>query len=344
MLLVGSNPLPNFLAAATLRPQRAALLFSGGTEGPRERLATALHDALGVTTKDRLVDPMQAPDVLRSARTLFPHAHLNYTGGTKVMAAMARLAFAEAGGLPNDASYVDERAGLLRFDDGTSAPLDPSAFDVDRCLQLHGVTTQTAGARPADPTEADADAIADEVLDMPGRAGELYEARKLLGDQPLTVGGRQVPDASWSRKDYDRWERFLGGGWLEAWAAARARDCAPDAQIRHGVNGVRLGRQFEVDVVIVRQHRLYVISCTTDRNKDLCKLKAFEVAARAAHVGGDLARSAFACLADSPVTDRIQMDVESAWDASNPPRIFGLPHLREWHAGDRRSLAHWLAS
>ena len=47
VLLVGANPLPNYLAAAVLRPRRVVLVFSGETTGPRDRLAAELAGRLG---------------------------------------------------------------------------------------------------------------------------------------------------------------------------------------------------------------------------------------------------------------------------------------------------------
>ena len=113
------------------------------------------------------------------------------------------------------------------------------------------------------------------------------------------------------------------------------------------------GREFEVDVVLVRGHRLFLISCTTDTTLAQCKSKLFEVAMRARQLGGDLARSALVCLIDGtnekgPLVDQLRHDVAGVWEAPNTPRVFGAADLREW-AGlhdepDLRTLRDWLES
>ena len=46
ILLVGSNPLPNYLAAMALKRSVIHLVHSEETKGPKDRLHTALHEAL----------------------------------------------------------------------------------------------------------------------------------------------------------------------------------------------------------------------------------------------------------------------------------------------------------
>ena len=40
-VLVGSNPLPNYIAATMLQPTEVVLLYSPETQGPRDHLRTA---------------------------------------------------------------------------------------------------------------------------------------------------------------------------------------------------------------------------------------------------------------------------------------------------------------
>ncbi len=63
--------------------------------------------------------------------------HLHYSGGTKPMAAHARGTFKLA---DSQASYIDERKGLLRFDDGYDIPLRDRdlKLTLDLVLALHG--------------------------------------------------------------------------------------------------------------------------------------------------------------------------------------------------------------
>src|SRR5690606_19567085 len=64
--------------------------------------------------------------------------HLHYTGGTKPMAAHARMAWGDASDAR--ASYLDERQALLRFDDGCVEEVGKHelGLTLDRLLALHG--------------------------------------------------------------------------------------------------------------------------------------------------------------------------------------------------------------
>ncbi len=81
---------------------------------------------------------------------------------------------------------------------------------------------------------------------------------------------------------------------------------------------------------MVRGHRSYFISCTTDTTKALCKSKLFEIAVRSQQLGGDLARAALVCLADDNTVAALHADVDDMWGASNTTRAFGLSDIRTW--------------
>jgi hypothetical protein len=125
----------------------------------------------------------------------------------------------------------------------------------------------------------------------------------------------------------------------------------PDITV--GVEADLGSQQFQVDVVVIRKHRLYLISCTVENRDDrigkaICKSKLFEVAMRARQLGGDLARSALVCLLEKKVPE-LQGEVSTTWDAPNVPRVFGLAHLREWfgYGGEQPMLdrlEEWLSS
>ena len=176
ILLVGSNPLPNYLAACALRPSRVALVHTEETRDAKDRLRRELAQALGngVTIEDSFVeDATCATTVRRVLDPLMPSnggrdVSLNYTGGTKVMAAHARLAFSSGGGRPEHASYLDEggrdKNGVdhqprLRFDDGNSTPLSDypeTSFTLAPLLALHGITHKPREATSPAPTSEDA--------------------------------------------------------------------------------------------------------------------------------------------------------------------------------------------
>ncbi|HQH72963.1 MAG TPA: DUF1887 family CARF protein, partial [bacterium] len=208
--------------------------------------------------------------------------------------------------------------------------------------------------------------IAKAVLKNPGLAKKLYEIhREEKGIRPISkakenpesldkhlpagLSVSHIPENGWNDDTNKKWCKYLGGGWLETWCGELVRGIAKSDEVSVGVNCVRKnGHKFEIDVALVRGHRLYVISCTTDTTLGLCKSKLFEVAMRARQLGGDLARFALVSLLHGAHIDQLKNDVADVWEAPNPPRAFGMDDLKEW-AGiqgqpNTSSLMEWLDS
>lgn len=373
ILLVGSNPLPNYLSARTLGARTALLVYSDATERPQRQLATALAEA-GARSLPRWVGDPHGAEAVRavvaSALREYPDAYLDYTGGTKVMAAHARLAFAEAGGKPERASYLVEDTGQLRFDAGPAADVAPIGLHIRQLAALHGVTVGGKGVKDqppsGGPTVGHAELLAWKVLDRPELAGELYQAvqaykqetaqAKVEGRdaEPLDLTAvidpfpcgqlpQRVPEVGWNAKQTRRWLELLQGEWLEIWTQQQVRKTVPDWPAWHDVNGtLASGRPYQVDVATIGRFRSYTASCTTEREVALAKLKAFEVSLRARQLGGDLARWALVCLLDSMGVVQVEGDVAAAWGSPALPEVFGLEHLREWRDGQLGTLRNWL--
>jgi hypothetical protein len=393
ILLVGSNPLPNYLAACALRPSRIVLVYTTETKDAKDRLRRELARTLGddVVLEEAFVDDATcATTVGRVFNSLMPSGGgrdvlLNYTGGTKVMAAHARLAFSRRGGQPEDASYLDEgdihRQARLRFDDGNSQPLssDPEIpLTLATVLALHGITHKPREAKIPAPTIDDAREILHKILADVPLVDALYCERERLEEfgnpnkatsEPFRVNryglSLSLPefptsdqlgvlkDTGEKKSWFKQWYSFIGGEWLEEWLGAqiRALGLTPAPEITVGVNAYRGERnaQLEVDVTVIRGHRSYFVSCTTDTGKPICKSKLFEVAVRSRQLGGDLARAALVCLADDRTVSGLQADVDDVWGASNTTRVFGLSDVRAWSEHDgkqpnRQSLKTWLES
>jgi len=156
------------------------------------------------------------------------------------------------------------------------------------------------------------------------------------------------------------WKEFFKGKWLEYWIAHLIREIEKEEPMRvhAGVTvGTAGGGSFELDVIGIRRHKTYVISCTTDSDLPEAKMKLFEVYMRARQMGGTLARSAVVAgidwveESDGSIHDQVE-DLEEvarrAWDSPNSPKVFGLRHMREW-AGinisepNLSSLKNWLS-
>jgi hypothetical protein len=375
ILLVGSNPLPNYLTATLLRPNRLFLIHTPETRPPAERLNCVLGDHAKIEMRG-LAKASDAREIAEAIRRIISdgdpqQVHLNYTGGTKIMAAHARMAFRENGGKDQNASYLNDGARCLFFDDGRIDSLEKHdlVLTLDLIGRLHGCERlPSSGGAAGGPTESDARIVAAKVApdakfakslcDTAQRFKEGGKVQKALEDpwRPqdvcLKLSAIQVPEEEWDDNRFKAWQRFLGGGWLEVAVAAWIKD-ATGASPSQGVYWRLKGRPFEIDVVLIRNHRLYVISCTTDNKLGLCKSKLFEVAMRSRQLGGDLARSALVCLIDGQdgqgkYIDQLRGDVASVWEAPNKPQVFGLADLREWTATagspNLGSLKCWLDS
>ena len=364
VLLVGGNPLPGFLATAMLRPRRAVLAHTEDTAAPMKRLASALpHLGVVEVTSRRIDDPTRA-DAIRSAlRGLRGQGtHLHYTGGTKAMAVHAYVEV--IGNLdPSQASYIDERRQLLRFDDGREEPLR-EVLDLDTVLALQELRYMSTKPRPpleGGPTAEDATELLRAALQDPGLPNRLYryfhnpqgEAYELSDlpkqlvpeDEGLRLSRTPIPQAGWGRRQFRTWRQFLCGGWLEVWVASVLREEGL-RDVRHGLHLLGPGRDFELDVVGLLRNRVYFASCTTDRTLSECKRKVFEARARAQQLAGNLTRSALISMLDERGTDLVRQDVKLAWGAAAVPAVFGLADLRAW-AGlgaepDRSGLRAWL--
>lgn len=381
ILLVGSNPLPNFLATSVLKPKSVQLVYSPETEQVKSSLEEKLKAKyVDLSLSEKCVmDATNASEVRAALNKIPDGAHLHYTGGTKIMAAHARMAFRDAGGKDEHASYINEREGILRFDDGYDIRLSNESLGltIEDIFELHGIRVKNSDSqRDSDsqnyPTSEDSEKIAQAVIKNPDLANELYnlhreqDKRKSIEKarnnpaklDELIPGGlsaRQIPEEGWTKDAYKKWCDFLGGGWLERWCGDLVRSIVPDAELAVGLNCKMANeRQFEIDVALVRGHRLYVISCTTHTTIGMCKSKLFEVAMRARQLGGDLARSALVCLLHGSDNkgvlkiDHLRNDVADVWEAANTPKVFGLDDVREWMGDggrpDTDSLKKWLDS
>ena len=258
-------------------------------------------------------------------------------------------------------------------------PLSSQGLDlsIEDILKLHGISMEHGEGSGCLPTYEDAQKILRLVLNDLEITDKLYEIHRVnneklsitdakknpikindyLGMREDRLSVDEIPGSGWHSKDYKKWNKFLHGGWLEIWVGELVKSILDDGnvgQVLVGVNCKRENkRKFEIDVIIIRGYRLYVISCTTDKTLPLCKSKLFEVAIRARQLGGDLARSAMVALINDgddkgPFVDQLRNDIADIWDAPNTPEVFGLDDIKEWEgiegAPDVMSLKNWLNS
>ena len=385
LLLVGSNPLPNFLAAVILKPETICLLYTPETAPVKNRLKEAFRKRSNgwKINEQPIKDAADPLSIRKSIPEITGETHLHYTGGTKPMAAHALMAFHDKGGTDDRASYLDEKKGILRFDDDNVKPIDLSKENLElsirEILGLHGIGLKSIGSeRQGDsdlPTDDQAKIIASMLLNDPSIAATLYhkvsempESITKAKEQPLNIS-EYIPDLgistfpleSWNGKKYETWYRFLRGVWFEYWCGELVKKIAGDGTVSIDIQCKRddkAEREFQIDVALVRGHRLYVISCTTEAEDiNICKNKLFEVGIRARQLGGDLARAAMVSLIHGKIRqkkqdvlkiDLLKGDIADLWESPNQIKAYGLDNVRAWVGthGDPKvhDLKQWLES
>ena len=153
ILLVGGNPLPNYVAAQVLTSESATLSLIYSEDS--KQIADRLRETLGETfrfTKTEPVDESRASAIqsqIKYALRQYPDARrvgLHYTGGTKAMAVHAYRAIerwaTECGAQPSF-SYLDARTHKIIFDSSNSLidevyVGDGLTLTLDQMLALHG--------------------------------------------------------------------------------------------------------------------------------------------------------------------------------------------------------------
>ncbi|WP_445242954.1 Card1-like endonuclease domain-containing protein [Microcoleus sp. N3A4] len=158
-LLIGENPLPNYVAARLLLNPGGTpyLVYTTGTEKPAKRLQTILSsEPIGLKTaqlvplNDGEADAYQIQKAIRSKLETIKDGKigLNYTGGTKAMAVHAYRAVFSKERPQTVFSYLDPRRLEMCIDrengDRIRIKVKPEVIPVElaKVFQIHGWTWQ----------------------------------------------------------------------------------------------------------------------------------------------------------------------------------------------------------
>jgi len=379
-LLVGTNPLPNYIAGKLLAKRSTHFYFVHTTEtnGIVERLTKVLN-----LTDERwskiLVDQANTRDIYSKiyvAAKGKKGVGLHYTSGTKSMSVHSYRAIydSDSNSLHDRIfSYLDARTLELLIDkDECDLIKIPAGLSVqptiEELMSLHGYTPSTQKRYIKKPFHPE---IGKHLLEVP--ADELRRwchdnlhrkyGNKLLSKSQLSAvllpstGSFENMTNCWEGcttlgELADHWKKYpdfigewLDGKWLEHYTLHALQKIAQANDIHTSVLSLKPEeKNFELDVVALKGYQLIVLSCTTSFRKDPLKEKLFEVFVRGKQLGGDEAKIGLVCFANDNNADsspgKIQEEIEEDWDAKGKFCVFGVNDLENLSS----SLQEWFRS
>lgn len=407
ILLIGTNPLPNYVAGRLLLNPggRLYLVHSDATRPTAERLSKYwIDNDQGQRPQFVPVDEADSVNIRSQINSVLTgltsgKIGLNYTGGTKLMSVHAcrtLLDFQTKNRSPVALSYLDARSNRMHIEHGddalfVSAPIlheITPPLTLEQLVKLHAVKLVSEIERtPRLPTLAGL--LADE-----HQLAEVSAAWRSWCNNTLRPITRTEDQSSWAKegplrsvqlplpteqcldrvikgfrtkfdieqqtqiiplataseragfrkiKHFCEW---LDGKWLEYYVLhilqaiatdkpeCRIQDCGMGIKPKNEPDSV----EYDIDIGVMQGYRLYAISCTTDDENGLCKLKLFEAYERARNMGGDEARVGLICLNNNPKA--LERQVGRSWDAADKVRVFGRSDIPD--LADR--LSDWFIS
>lgn len=369
-LLIGTNPLPNYVAARLVAKPKSTLylVHSGETYPVAQRLAICLeHSNVECIPVDDS-DPSDIVDKVQAYAQDKRDVGLNYTGGTKVMAVHAYRVIQETNSEPVF-SYLDARTLKMRVSRGAkfgdfsllqeAQYRDRVAISLETLLRLHGVESDSKKWKIS-PIQIDlCSALANLHTTKSGTETWRNWHRKshrwsLLPDKEQGLedvenaleamcGGNPTPESVAAALGYESLPscaKWFMGEWLENHTlyslqqAVKDRDDFQNPVMDLYCTGRELSGasfSFQFDIAVMRGYQLFAISCIVSDDKSKCKEHLFEAYIRARQMGGDEARVALVCAYRQP--EDLLAEIERPWDAAGKIRVFGakhLPNLSDW--------------
>ena len=368
-LLIGTNPLPNYVVYHLLAKPSSHIIFvhTSKTDQIANNLITVLNIPSERWTKIS-VDESNSRDIYTKISEYSKGKQklgLNYTGGTKAMAVHAYKAVLDSNS-DSVFSYLDARSLKLVIDErDSSSKKVPVSLSVKPTIQelfsLHGyrIDNKREVFMPeicevlANDLFVEFRKWCDEKLRSKD-LGKILNKRELKNiilpvDPPFEnlanfwEGYSTLEELAKKWKtDVENLAKWFDGNWLEDYALLAFQEVAEECKIHDHILGAKFNDdKFELDVAILRGYELFVVSCTTASKKSIVKQKLFEAYIRGQQLGGDEAKIGVVCFASetnpkaSP--ERIKQDIEEEWHLENKFRVFGaeqIPNLslclKEW--------------
>ncbi len=363
-MLIGTNPLPNYVAAKMLAGPDTHFYF--------------VHSRNTGHIADKLINILKLPDAKRYNKiqvdeadphsiyqAISPYARekegvgLNYTGGRKTMAVHAYQAIKEVN---TNAiySYLDDRSLKMKISkaDGYSDDVpanDKIRITIAEILGLHGLSINEDEFTRVPKHPELCEAIANLYKDKKAlNTWKKWTNKDQCKNLPPATDGLEgvvlVMKQICNRKEFNasNLARAIGyyekglcscqtwfqGKWLESYVLNTIIRLINQNKLNnvsdYGMNlkclkNSKQKSDFELDLALILGYRLFAISCIVSDEKSKCKEHLFEVFVRARQVGGGEARVGLICNYSDP--DSLQQEVEQSWDAPGKIRVFGEEHL-----------------
>lgn len=361
-LLIGTNPLPNYVAYQLLAKPDCHVYFVH-TDQTGE-IANRLADVLKMPANRWTKIPVKESNATNIYNEIYKCAKgksglgLNYTGGTKSMAVHSYRAIQAA---DKDAifSYLNARTLEMMIDQcgriSTRCPANLCIeLPMEDLLALHDYIPKELRKEPFHPE------VCRDLIKIPRKELRCWCDNNLhSGPRTDFINGPKLKTiplpqyemlskhwkhcntldelATMWNIDIGQIPNWLNGKWLEHYTLGAVQEVAKDSKVHDAIFNLdsdpKLNkRKFEVDVLALRGYQLFAISCATGDYKDTIKQKFFEAYVRARQLGGDEAKVAVVCFASvnnkngSP--DIIKKEIEEEWDIEKGMfRIFGVEDL-----------------
>ena len=131
-------------------------------------------------------------------------------------------------------------------------------------------------------------------------------------------------DINFKNDNYKKAVQFFDGKWLETYIfhlikseldkfpnVSVVNNIKPYKKVRTSETGEKKKVDFEIDIVVIDGYHLTGISCTTDKKKDVCKNKGFEILHRTKQMGGDEAKSILITFMNDKIKQEVQTELET---------------------------------
>ena len=366
-LLVGTNPLPNYVAASLLtRPDgKIVLLATNETYEIANRLRELLKKKFSALTMPEPYEIDNADAVkifskveqivseIKQSRTI----GLNYTGGTKAMAVHTYRAIESV--QPNATfSYVDARTLEMNIERGGLPTKHISiqrdcVIKLDDLVWLHGYNKSVTLRK--DPISLTiSQAILKVYLEGHGEDWRRWSQHSPLHTLPTLqqfptlrpvidefsqIGDEEKVAAQLGFSRLSSCAKWFIGEWLEDIVTSSLKQLFHEGLIDDYAADIQLQshreRSMQIDTAAIKGYQLFAISCIATDQKSKAKEHLLEIFVRAQQIGGEEARVGLVCLYDKP--EKLKAEINENWLAQDKIQVFGPEQLenltqsfREW--------------